>query len=152
MRLDKLLIQDRILVLDACKDRDELFDRLIETVSDLGVEPAALIESLLAREALGPTSTHEGVAFPHAIMDEITETALVVASVKGGTDFKVPDYPLCDLVFCMFGNPVRPWEHVQLLARLARISRGVDALDRFRACDDASSLYAALVEEDRAHV
>jgi len=152
MKLDTLLQRDRILVLDACKERDELFERLIEPAKGLGPSNEALIESLIAREAIGPTSTPEGVAFPHAILDGIEETALVVALVLGGTNFESGEHPHCDIIFCMFGNPARPMEHVQLLARLARISRGVETLDRFRACADSESLYAALVEEDRRHV
>ncbi|MEQ9617398.1 MAG: PTS sugar transporter subunit IIA [Phycisphaerales bacterium] len=152
MRLDTLLKRDRVLVLDACKDRNELFARLIEPVDSLGPSAEDLIDALKKREALGPTSTPDGVAFPHAMLEGITETALVVALVKGGTNFEVGDHPHCDLIFCMFGSPARPWEHVQLLARLARISRGDDALDRLRACTDNESLYAALAEEDRRHV
>ncbi len=152
MKLDKLLQKDRILVLDACKGRDELFQRLIEPVQALVPNGAALIESLVEREDLGPTSTPEGVAFPHAILEGIEQTALVVALIKGGTNFENADHPHCDIVFCMFGNPQRPWEHVRLLARLARISRGHETLDRFRACTDPDGLYAALVEEDRRHV
>ena len=152
MKLGSLLQKDRILVIEACKDRDELFARLADAVPGLAESPDALIESLKAREELKPTSTPEGVAFPHAIRESIGETSLVVASIKGGTDFRNPDHPFCDLVFCMFGSPAKPWEHLQLIARLARISRGDEALDRLKACEDSESLYAALIEEDRSHV
>lgn len=152
MRLNSLLQQDRILVLDACKSRDDLFERLARAAGDIGVDHATLLESLRSREESGATSTPEGVAFPHAMHAEIRSTALVVALVKSGTDFGNPDHPRCDLVFCLFGEPSRPWLHVQLLARLARIARGAGAMDRLRACEDAGSLYTAMAEEDRSHV
>lgn len=152
MQLENLLRRDRVLVLDSCADRGELFERLVETVGDVGPGRDALVRSLVSREEEGPTSTPEGVAFPHALMVDIEETALVAALVRGGIDFGNREHPLCDVVFCLFGDPSKPWEHVQLLARLARVSHGPGAIERFRACDDAGALYDAVVEEDRSHV
>ena len=152
MHLDELIQEDRILVLDACKDRDELLRRLAKAAGDLGPSEETLLEALHQREASGATSTPEGVAFPHALHPDIKETALVVALVRAGTAFGKSDHPHCDLIFCLFGEPSHPWVHVQLLARLARIARGTGAMDRLRACKDPSSLYAAMVEEDRSHV
>lgn len=152
MQLEKFLQPGRILLLDSCKDRGDLFAKLAEKAGDIGPSTEELVSGLESREAEGPTSTPEGVAFPHALVEGIRETVLVVALVRSGTNFRNPDHPLCDVIFCLFGEPSKPYQHVRVLARMARVCRGSGAIDRFRACESEESLYSALVEEDRSHV
>ena len=52
----------------------------------------------------------------------------------------------------MVGSDDRPWEHVRLLARLARIVKSPGAHERLCEATDAADLHARLVREDRVHV
>ena len=153
MRLEPYLQPDRILVLTDCGDLAALMGRLADAalagLPDLTRE--ALVEALLERERRHPTSTPEGVAFPHAMLPAIHKTLIIPAMVKPAVPFGVRAHPPADLVFCMFGDSNEPFSHVRLLARLARIAHSPGALDRLRAAGDASELYAILVAEDRAH-
>ena len=54
-------------------------------------------------------------------------------------------------MLCIVGAEERPFGHVQLLARLARVVRHEDARDRILAATDAGALRDALITEDRAH-
>jgi mannitol/fructose-specific phosphotransferase system IIA component (Ntr-type) len=90
------------------------------------------------------------VAFPHAMAIEIDQTLVAAVYVPGGVDFGMARHPPPDLIFCMFGSPQHPWEHVRLLARLARLVRSEEARARLRATTDAADLYARLVQEDRS--
>jgi len=153
MALQKYIRRELILVRDEGASRDELFHLFALAVQ--AVQPAldgeTLMRLLIQREAQSPTSTPEGVAFPHALAPDIAETYVALARVADGVDFGVPGHGPCDLVFCMFGNSEKPWEHVRILARLARLVHTTDARHNLRIAKDASDLYGRLMDEDRSH-
>lgn len=153
MALEPHLRPDLILILDSCGTREALFDEICRAVNSHipALDVAALKAKLIEREEQVPTSTPEGVAFPHALSPEIDTTLVVVARVKGGVTFGQPEHPPADLVFCMFGPSKSPWEHVRLLARLARLVHTEHARQSLRDATDAQALYDRLVTEDRAH-
>ena len=151
MRLENYLDPARALVFEGVSDVDDLLSRLAAAASAAGVDESALRDALRAREASAPTSTPEGVAFPHALLEGVSETIVVAAKVPGGVVMGKADHPPADVVFCMVGSAESPWDHVRLLARLARIARGEGALDRIRASSTDAELFDALLTEDRAH-
>ena len=153
MRLEPILKPDLTLCVDDVADRDDLLHRLAKIASSQ--IPTQSVESIFhaleAREEQTPTATSEGVAFPHAMLDDVGETLLIVMKLTSGVSFTSSDLPASDIIFCMIGSAGKPWAHVRLLARLARIARGVGALDRLRAATTADELFERLIEEDRAH-
>lgn len=153
MVVEPYLHPDLTLVIEGSMTRSELFDRLTEAVDDLipSIDGKELRRLLEARETQGPTSTPEGVAFPHAMSEEIDRTLIVAIRVVGGVDFGVPGHPRADLIFALFGSPSNPWDHVRLLARLARLMHTEEARQRMRAAKTAEALHQHLLEEDRAH-
>lgn len=153
MQLEPFLNPDAVLVLEQPKDQGDVLRALAARAGALipEVDPQRLLEGLLDREERFPTSTPESVAFPHVLLPEIQRTILIPAVLKPGVSWGSTGHPRQDVVFGMFGNSERPWEHVRMLARLARVARGVGALERLRACTTAHALFNALVVEDRAH-
>lgn len=157
MRLEPYLKPEQVLFLRDTSDRDALLTRLAEVAAEAmeGFDAATLAEALRTREAQMATVTPEGVAFPHAMLPGIKSTVVVAARVSPPVSFRNEgssvQSPEIDLVFAMFGDSGRPWEHVRLLARLARIARGPGALERLRAVEDERQLHETLVKEDRSH-
>ena len=153
MRLEPLLDAANTLVLTGCPDRDAVLRRLAEHAHGrIGAIPSdGLYEALLDRERRYPTSTPEGVAFPHAMLEEIGETLLIVARLTPPVAFRPGEHGPIRLVFGIFGSASKPFQHVQLLARLAMIVRTKAARERLCAASDGAALFGALLEEDRAH-
>ena len=153
MQLEPYLDPKNALVLPDCGSLDELMQRLAAHAAPAvgGLDAPALMAALLEREQRHPTSTPEGVAFPHAMLNEIEETHVVIALVRPAVDFGVKGHPKADLVFCMFGHAGDPVRHVRLLARQARIANSPGALERLRHAKTPEELHAQLVDEDRAH-
>ncbi len=153
MPLEKVFSPSRALILTGTLTRDELLERVAElAAATLGeISPDELLAALRSREDQMPTSTPEGVAFPHALLPQIEGSAVVIALAPEGVRFSKRDHPSVTLVMAMFGNSAEPWEHVRLLARLARIARGEGALERIAEASDAEDLYEKIMAEDRAH-
>lgn len=158
MRLEPILQPESALVIEDAADRDAVLAALADAAGrSLAGERSAddwrtrILSALVERENQMPTTTPEGVAFPHAILPDVDRTVLLIARLKPAVKFGGQDMPAPDIVFCMVGSASKPWEHVRLLARLARVARAAGALDRLRAADTAESLYARLLDEDRSH-
>ena len=153
MRLEPLLKPDLVLVLEGLNDKEAVLRALADAAMGAlnGVDRADLEKELAERERRYPTSTPDGVAFPHAMLPNIEDTVVIAALLRPGVSFGVESHPAADLVFGTFGCAERPFGHVRLLARLARIARGPGALERLRNATTGEELYARLVDEDRMH-
>ena len=153
MELAPFLQRELVLVVNESLTRDELLRRFSDAADEMldRLQAEELYRRLVERENQSPTSTREAVAFPHAVAPEIDRTLIGVARSKDGVDFGVDGHPPATLVFCMFGCSKDPWEHVRLLARLARIVHTPEARHRLREAPDADALYNQLLEEDRSH-
>lgn len=153
MRLEPFLKPNHALIITDCGDLRSLMTQLAAAAQPQLPDSSQeeLVESLLERERRHPTSTPEGVAFPHAMLPTISETLIIPALLAPAVDFGVRGHPPADLIFCMFGDANEPFSHVRLLARLARIAHSPGALDRIRAAGSAEEFFAILVTEDRAH-
>ena len=153
MRLEPLLRADLTMVLERGEDvadRDALLKRLAQRVAAVspGIEAGKLQGALLSRERQGATSTPEGVAFPHAMLDDADRTLVVVARVNGGVSFGRQGHPPSDLIFALVGPRDSAWQHVSILARLARICRRPGALAYLRGAKSEEQLLEYLKAED----
>ncbi|MHC4975952.1 MAG: PTS sugar transporter subunit IIA [Planctomycetota bacterium] len=153
MRLETFISPARTLILENVGDRDALLLALAEAGATTAgeIDSQTLYESLREREESGPTCTPEGVGFPHAMLESDIETVVIAAKLVPPVSMGSAEQPPVDLVFCMLGGKDKPWEHVRLLARLARIARAEGALQRLRGAGDASELYERLIGEDASH-
>ncbi len=153
MRLEPLLKPDLVLVLDGVGNREAVLKALASAAVGAlnGVDQGVLEKELADREKRYPTSTPDGVAFPHAMLADIETTVVVAVLLRPGVRFGVESHPAADIAFGTFGCAERPFGHVRLLARLARIARGPGALERLRASSDSSELFKRLIDEDRLH-
>lgn len=153
MRLEPILSPDLTLLLPAAPSRDAVLSTLahLAHLRFPEITEPAFLDGFIDRESKFPTGTPEGVAFPHALMPEVPDSALIIMLLKPGVKWSEQNHPPQDLIFAILGNSDTPWEHVRLLARLSRICRGTGALAKFRAAPDAAALHEALLEEDRKH-
>lgn len=154
MALAPYLISEGILVLETASDLDAVLERAADVAaaampgSDPAISSKKLLEALQAREVQRSTGTAEGVAFPHALVPGLPRSLVVVIHARTGVPF---DAHRCDLIFAMFGDATQPWEHVRLLARLARLTATPEARDRLRAAETNEALRTAIQAEDEAH-
>lgn len=150
--IEPFLSADLVHCRPAVATRNALFELLAATaVRHLeSVEPAELLRLLLAREEQCPTVTPEGVAFPHALGPGISRTLVTVTTLDPAVPFD-PSLPPASIVFGLFGSSSTPWEHVRLLARLARIAASPATRRRLREAADEAVMLEIMREEDRLH-
>lgn len=97
---------------------------LREVVSRLvlppGLDPEFLLQTLLAREALGSTALGNGIAIPHVrnpIVGQAGESAISLCFLHSPIDFDAVDGKPVTILFTLVTPNVKA--HLQLLAKLA---------------------------------
>jgi mannitol/fructose-specific phosphotransferase system IIA component (Ntr-type) len=102
--------------------RREVVEELVKSVDALGKigDADRLIKEILERERLASTALGNGVAVPHKLSEEVSETVLAVGRVPQGAKFDAPDNEPVRLVFLLIGPPNAQTAHLRLLSRLSR--------------------------------
>lgn len=130
---------------------EAVLERLAVIASpELGVSTAALHAALSAREAIQSTTFASHVAVPHAVNEDIPTTLVVPGLVRQGIQ-QASSRHTVTVIIGMFGNSKRPWDHIRLLARIARIAEDSAAVERLREARDAHDLIERLRKEDAVH-
>jgi len=85
-----------------------------------GLDPEFLLQTLLAREALGSTAFGNGIAIPHVrnpIVGQTSESAISLCFLKNPIDFDAIDGQPVTILFTLVTPNVKA--HLHLLAKLA---------------------------------
>jgi len=116
-------------------------------------DPAELIASLEAREALCSTAVPGGVAFLHPRTqqaDRFTTSFLVLGRTVQPIHYGAPDGQPTDLFFLLGCQEDRL--HLHTLARLCLMAQKTDLLTQLRGASDSTAMCAALLADEQAVV
>lgn len=155
MLISSYLRPELAIVLAESIDRESLFAILGERVASVSdVSADAVARGLAEREAQCSTVLERiadvGIALPHAVLPGVPEPLVAAVAAPAGIAF-TPGGGEVHLVLAIFGSPESPWQHVRMLARLARIVGGKGAVGRLAAAPDAAELFERVKAEDASH-
>ncbi|WP_299203136.1 PTS sugar transporter subunit IIA [uncultured Tateyamaria sp.] len=147
MNFGTLLKPEAVKVVTSASSKKRLFHEigdLVQSAYDLNT--ALVVESLIAREALGPTGVGHGVALPHARLDGISDVMGAFVLLDKPIDFDAVDRQPVDIAFALFAPEEAGVEHLKALALVSRTLRDAAICNKLRANPDASTLFAILNE------
>lgn len=110
-----------------------------------------VFDTLLQRERLGSTGVGHGVAIPHGKLAGLDRITGLFARLETPIDFDAIDDQPVDLVFLLLAPEDAGADHLKALARISRLLRGTDALEKLRSSKDSTALYAVLTEAATSH-
>lgn len=147
MDLSKLLIPGAVRVLGQLTSKKRLFQELGEvTFQAYGLSSAIVVDGLQERESLGPTGVGNGIALPHARLEDIEKIFGVFIRLEKPLDYESVDRQPVDLVFGLFAPKDSGVEHLKALAQVSRTMRDTGICAKLRANTDPDKLYAILTE------
>jgi PTS system nitrogen regulatory IIA component len=147
MDLSKLLIPGAVRVLGQLTSKKRLFQELGEVASAAyGLSSALVVDGLQERESLGPTGVGNGIALPHARLEEIDKIFGIFMRLEKPLDYESVDRQPVDLIFCLLAPKDSGVEHLKALALVSRTMRDPGICGKLRANSDAATLYAVLTE------
>ena len=122
--------------------------RLFETIARLISEdqPALpyddVLDHLIAREKLGSTGLGGGIAIPHCRIGNCDRPLGTLVTVEEAIEFDAPDDRAVDLLFVLLVPEEANQEHLDTLARIARVMSQADFCQQLREAGDSEALYA----------
>jgi two-component system, OmpR family, sensor histidine kinase KdpD len=119
--LSRLLSPGRIVIWDEPATKQDVRHRLAEAVAKdtPGLNYDQVIRKLIEREEQGSTFLNEGVALPHARMDELKEPQVALGLTHAGV-LDAPTEKPVEAVFLLLSPTSGASTHLQLLAKVGR--------------------------------
>jgi len=119
--LSRLLNESRIIIWDDAASRQEVRERLVSAIAltTPSVTKEAILTKLAEREQQGSTFLNEGVALPHARMDELISPQVALGLTHAGVLDAPTDKPI-EAVFLLLSPTSGSNIHLQLLAKVGR--------------------------------
>jgi PTS system nitrogen regulatory IIA component len=115
-----------------------------------GLPSAAVLAALLEREAAGSTGLGEGVALPHARLDGLERLQGVFVRLDAPVPFDAVDDQPVDLILALLvPAEATGLEHVQALARAARLLRRPELREQLRKAQTPDAVHALLARDSR---
>ena len=105
-----------------------------------------VLDALMAREAVGSTGVGAGVAVPHARLKTLDRMRGVFLRLETPVEFDAVDNQPVDLIFALLAPETAGSEHLQALARVARLLRRAELREQLRQAHSADAVYALLAQ------
>jgi len=132
--------------------KKQLLQELSEIASrGTGLGDREIFDTLLQRERLGSTGIGNGLAIPHARFPGLTRLHGVFARLDRPVDFESVDALPVDLVFVLMAPEDAGADHLQGLARIARLMRAPGMAQRLRSTRDPAALHSIITAGDKPH-
>ena len=136
----------QVLSEEALLSKKRVFERAAEAMGTaLNLSGQNIYRALLAREKLGSTAIGEGIAIPHCRINECTEAAGCLVTLKEPIDFGSTDGRDVDVIFVLLVPEEATQAHLNLLAALARSFSNADLRNRVRQTLDPEELRQLLL-------
>jgi PTS system nitrogen regulatory IIA component len=147
MELASLIPPERVLLGLHARDKADVLSALaVRAAPALGIDAAAILAPLAAREQLGSTGLGRGFALPHARIERLDRFFGLFARLGRPIPFEAVDGQPVDLFFVLLIPARSGGDHVAALAAIARRMRDAATLAAIRAAPDAVRIHALLTE------
>jgi len=147
MELGDLIAPEAVFpALKANNKKQVLQDLAEKSAGFTGLDARDIFETMLQRERLGSTGVGRGIAIPHGRMAELKHILCVFARLEQPIDFEALDEEPVDLVFVLLAPEQAGADHLKALARISRLLREPQTIERLRASRDRAALYAVLTQ------
>lgn len=146
MKIRECLDTNHIYVGVDLPDKEGVLEFLAEKAADSGlaVDAATLLAGLREREMSFTTGIGLGIALPHTVSPQCTKTTLFLLRLARPVDFQsIDDLPV-DVVLALIIPTTNPSEHLQILARTARLCKQQAFPEALRRSPDAETLWETL--------
>lgn len=152
MDLGDLIKPEGIIASLKAKSKKQVLHDLAHKAAELtGLDERAIFETLLQRERLGSTGLGRGIAIPHGKPPGLDHIVCLFARLEAPIDFDATDGEPVELVFLLLAPEQAGADHLKALARISRVLRDPQTLEKLRAARDKAALHAVLTEPLASH-
>lgn len=152
MRISEFLCKEAISNDLRATNKVEVISEMVSMLVEAGAlekkSKAKIIESLMAREALGSTAIGQGIAIPHAKSDTVTKLVSALAVSKSGVNFDSLDGEPAHIFFLLVAPSDSAGPHLKALARVSRLLKDKFFRDSLKATKTGKDILGLISQED----
>lgn len=146
MEIAQILSPEAVLPSLRTSSKQTALEELARFASSItGIRADAILDVLLAREALGTTGVGNGIAIPHGRLPGLDRLYGVFARLEEAVPFEAMDDQPVDLIFLLLVPTGAGTEHLKALARISRLLCDPRVCEALRSSRNAGDLYALLI-------
>ena len=146
MDLTELLNENAILSTLKVSSKKQAIQCISEKAAEItGLNEREIFETLLQRERLGSTGVGSGIAIPHGKLPSLDKIYGVMARLERPISFDAMDDQPVDIIFLLLAPEGAGADHLKALAKIARVLRDGDMVNKIRATSDPEALYSVLL-------
>ena len=152
MDLGDLLSTEEVFPSLKAKSKKHVLQEIARIAGDkTGLDQRDIFDVLLQRERLGSTGVGHGIAIPHGRLPTIDRIVCLFARLDEPINFDAIDDEPVDLVFLLLAPETAGADHLKALARISRLIREPQTLEKLRGSRERSALYSVLTEASASH-
>lgn len=123
MILEKVFASDRIILNLESKDKDELFEEMVQSIvtSCPSVDREEALTALQERESKMSTGIMHGIAVPHGNATSVDKAIGAIGISKSGIDYDALDKAPVHVVFMFLSSPTETEAHLEVLKEIAAV-------------------------------
>lgn len=142
---------DAVLFRLKATSKKHLLQKLSEALAQqTGRDERDIYDRLFEREKLGSTGMGDGIAIPHARLNDLDRVYTVFATLDEGVEFDSVDERPVDLIFALVAPQDAGADHLQALAKASRLLRTADFCARVRGASSEDAVTSLLLNYDSA--
>lgn len=152
MRISEFLCKDAVTSDLKATSKVEVIGEMVTLLIEAGAidkkSKNKVIESLMAREALGSTAIGQGIAIPHAKSDAVDGLVSALAVSKKGIHFDSLDGEPAHIFFLLVAPVDSAGPHLKALARVSRLLKDKFFRDSLKATKAGKDILDLISQED----
>lgn len=153
MKLSEALTETQIiptLQAETCWEAiTELVDHLIDSGTLSIFAKEAVLDGLREREHQNGTGVGEGVAIPHAFIDEVQQPTVALGRSARGVEFECPDQlPTEFIVLLILPKVAAGGCHLQILSEVARVFHLCEIRKQLHEAENAQAILNIFIDLD----
>jgi PTS system nitrogen regulatory IIA component len=148
MLISEFITQNLVLSLNNVSSKKRLFQEIASNLAvNCSLNAETILTALQDREQLGPTGMGNGIAIPHARIDEVSMIKGLFIRLDKPINFDSMDKQKVDIIFAILAPIDSGVDHLKALAKVSRLLRDQDICSKLRSTEDIMALFSILTQD-----
>jgi nitrogen PTS system EIIA component len=146
--IENLLSEDDIALNVIAKGRRPALTKIsVGLAQRAGITEKTILSGLLAREKVGSTAFGNGIAVPHALLNDLLHPVASLTRLSAPIDFEAPDDSQVDLLFALLWPRRDTQQFLPTLASVSRMFRNKFLREALREARSPAEAFAIMCFE-----
>ena len=145
MDLNNFFSEESIIMNCQSKSKKNVLELISEIASSISLTNKDIVfEKLYEREKLGTTAFGNGIAIPHARIDDLSEAKIIILKLETAIDFNSSDGEKVDLIVSLLAPNNENEIHIKILSKIAEMLDDKVCREKIRNCLDKEAIKSVI--------